>query len=185
MHKILVMVLLAALALSARTNSSGYKYRDAIPVAGTAVAYGSTIYDAADAPTVDLIMKVDDSTAAGFADDSTEFGWGYQLGFFVLDSAGNVDTLWPDAGWVSVDTVANSGLGATDGSAYSTAQGTATFTWSGASGEADTSLIPGYAVQFRRVQVPFADVFRLYADGLTGNNADTLDLVIEAHFQRN
>lgn len=191
MKKVVLVLALLAVVCFGRSRSTGWKNQCSIPVAGTSVAYSTETFDAAGGLTAVLLLKVNDTTEAGFASDSIEIGWGYQLGYLTTTStsangsggATDKDTAWTTSGMVSVDTVAASGLGASDGGSYSTAQGIATYTWSGASGEADTTRVTGYAVQVRRVQIPHADLVRFYVDGLADNNDDTLDCIIEPHFE--
>jgi hypothetical protein len=138
-----------------------------------------------------MIMKVNDTTAPGFKNDSVNVGWGYQLGYTITGKNGVDEVLWNDRDRISVDTAkASTGFGITDvGYSYqsTTIVGIngeiAVFAKAGATGKADTTKVNGYAIQRRTSYIdPAADYIRFYAVGITGNNVDTLDMVIEPRF---
>jgi hypothetical protein len=183
----LLLVLAVVGLVAAQSQTTGRKYAVRIQVAGTATAYSDSI-EFKDWTGAAIVAKVNDTTSAGFASDSVNVGWGYQLGYKTVTSAGATKVLWGSRDRVAVDTMAT--MGAADvGFSYQavTVSGIdgqkAVYAKAGATGLIDTTKVSGYAVQRRTSYFePGADYIRFYALGLTGNNADTLDMVVEPRF---
>jgi hypothetical protein len=124
-----------------------------------------------------VLVKIDDTSSAGYSGDSVLVKYGYQLGYPTRDSAGSRDTLW----WYRVV------LDSLDASAY----GTLTDAVADSSGTlvinktlSDTSDIAGYACQLieytpRRP----APLVRYWLEGLTGTSHDSLVVEVQ-HIQR-
>jgi hypothetical protein len=125
------------------------------------VAY-TRVYPLSDFEDMRIVVKVNDSTAAGFASDSVSFSFGYQTGIEVLNSLGKRDTCWDDL--ITVDTVNKSDFG-TRGSGVSASDGSVTRTWGGA----DTLLVTGFATMSRWVIPEWDGLVRLWVRGLAAN----------------
>lgn len=133
---------------------------------------------------IQIIMKVDDSTQAGFANDSTKFHWGFQTGSLTKDTAGNVDTIFQGEDIVVLDTCLTDSFGLSVKSTQAS-NGVITKTLRGV----DTSSVTGWAIQRRWAVPEWGLLIRPWVQGLavTGSEIGNLtgeELVLEFQINR-
>lgn len=103
-----------------------------------------------------LLVKVNDTTSAGFSADSVNVSYGYQMGSITLNNLGEKDTTWDVL--VLLDTAITSDFGV----------GT------------DTSDITGYAIQNNSFTPEWSTLIRFSAQGLAGNlTGDALEFIFD------
>jgi hypothetical protein len=114
-----------------------------------------------------VVVKVNDTSSAGFAGDSVSGVYGYQLGYPVLNSLGKRDTLWwPKDTGIILDTFdLTDSAGVAKGKGVSGADGSVTDYLGGI----DTSEISGYATQASWFIPKWAPAIRFFVYGLAGN----------------
>ena len=69
----------------------------------SATTYYSKTYKLSDGEDLRAILLVDDTAETGFADDSTNFMFGYQTGSIILNGNWALDTCWDDE--IFIDTI--------------------------------------------------------------------------------
>ncbi len=118
-----------------------------------------------------IMLKVDDTSSAGFANDSIALILGYQTGSFTLNSSSTRDTSWDYE--AALDTMLSANLGskpraATDsvGILYRS------------SGMIDTSSVSGYAIMQVWFIPEWNEVIRYFVEGYDGSNEKGSDLII-------
>lgn len=107
-------------------------------------------------------VKMNDTSAAGFKNDSIKAQWGFQTFGKCLNSSLAADTCADGA--VVVDTVTKANLGTMTYGTMDTAG-----TIYRRSGLTDTIMCAGWAVQSRNVSPEFDTYIRFFTKGLTGN----------------
>jgi len=166
MRAILLLALLLPVAIFGRdftdvVNVS--RYTDTLQInaviAEDAVGY-SAAFSLTDGEALRIEMAVDDTSIAGFADDSVQHAWGLQLGSRVRDSAGNIDTLWGGLDFID-SLVAGSYAGAQTAGTYDST-GAHTVVWQKV---ADTTKVTGFAVQSRYVVPQWNELARIWVEG--------------------
>jgi hypothetical protein len=123
-----------------------------------------------------VVVKVRDTSTAGFGADSIQLRYGYQVGTPTLDSAGNIDTLWEPVVWL--DTMRTDSLGKLpEGYTDSNLDGYRNSGW------VDTLKVTGWAAQACGVSAEWRPLIRYVLNGLTGNNGDSM-LIVQIHHVR-
>jgi len=147
----------------------------------SAVIYYGKAFVMADAqPEKVMICKVDDTTAAGFASDSIQFDWGYQLGYLTMDSANLEDTLWTKE-FFFLDSMSTANFGAADVEGYVRSSDMVAVIDS-LSGQADTTDVDGYASQARPFSLlKWAHFIRPWVRGLGKNQLKGEELRLNMH----
>lgn len=125
------------------------------------IAY-TKVYPLSDYEDMRVIVKVNDSTAAGFGSDSVSFIFGYQTGIEVLNGSGLRDTCWDDR--INIDTLTRSGFGIV-GSGTTNSDGTVNRVWAGS----DTLSVTGFATKSRWIVPEWDGLVRLWVQGLAAN----------------
>jgi len=179
--KTLAVVLMCVAMVSAYNSPYNWKgYSDTSNIGGmkaTATGYSSA-FILTDGEDLRILMKADDTTAAGYKNDSVQFEWGYQLGTITKGTSGVRDTLWSAEDMIVVDTMDADSFGVGQRGTTAT-NGTITRVWERA---ADTSDVAGWAIQSRRIVPEWAEIFRFWATGLAGNlTADSVKVNVEVH----
>lgn len=173
---IVVMALMGVVggATTHTTNWNGWGDTSTVWVdsVGTTVYTGS--YSLTDGEDCRVLLLVDDTSSAGFADDSIQVQWGYQTWSWCLNSSGVVDTCFDVP--VVLDTAKNDSLGKMETGSVA-ANGDLTRTL----GQLDTTYCAGFAVQSRWFVPEWDTRVRFWATGLTGNNASGAG--VKARFQ--
>lgn len=123
-----------------------------------------------------IICKADKKGDAGFASDSLEFDWGFQVGTIVRDSAGNLDTL-ADMKRIKLDAFSTDSLGK---GPYEKTQDTL-YTYGNQNLGVDTSSVSNWAVQNLLAIPEWSPLIRFWVMGNTDITADTLDIEFELH----
>ncbi len=113
---------------------------------------------------VRVLLVVDDSGEAGFADDSVYFAWHYQLGVIAVDSSG--DTAIVPGDQVLIDSVNSAHFGVVN-SGVTDSLGMPVIT---PSLGVDTLGLSGYATMQRPVKPFYAPFWRQKFVGVSGNN---------------
>jgi hypothetical protein len=125
-----------------------------------------------------VIVKVDDSTSAGFASDSVVFTIGYQLGYVTSNSSNAIDTTW-QMDSVQLASINNSNFGV---GTLGTTDSTGAVAKSMSS--LDTLNVTGYAVYSKWYLPEWSGLIRYWVKGASGNvTGAPLELVIQ-HSQR-
>lgn len=166
LRKILALLLtLAALSFSGVSAENWNGWGDTIKVpacSSTVLVYGRTPFTVTDYDMIRVVAHVDDTTSAGFADDSVNVIWGYQTFSLCLNSSGTYDTCYSPR--VVVDTISSDTFGVMqlmtlDGNGIAKTP----------SRQVDTLACSGWAVQSRTFS-PEWDVYaRLWVQGVAGN----------------
>ena len=145
------------------------------------VSGGSTVYsvpfDLSSHEDIRVLVKFNDTTDAGFADDSIECTMGYQTGSITIDTVGVKCTTWCEPE-VLLLTVTNSLLGASVGSGEVDSTGVLSRPLAVA---LDTTNVSGYAVTSRWFVPEWDEVIRYWFTPGTDISSDTLDVVVESH----
>lgn len=128
-----------------------------------------------DGEDIALLLKVDDTTSAGFASDSVQFFYWYESGFVTEDSAGNRDTAWMAESPIVIDTMSSDSFGVSV-NGYCTASG---YTYPNWDNRADTTYLTGYATQIRQILPFWGDLIRFGATGMADNCGSALVIVFE------
>lgn len=150
-------------------------YRDTVSITDTldsaTVYYSSRSFKLTDYENIRINVKCDDTTAAGFANDSVNFVWGYQTGSATLDTSTSttntspsLDTIWDSR--VTVDTMVADSFGVSNVKTYGT-DGVITQTW----GTADTSSVSGFATMSHNISPEWDCVIRFWVMGI-GNDGE-------------
>lgn len=172
--KFLSVLLVAAFFVFGRENTTGFLDTAAITdtlTTGT-VAY-TRCYPLSEYEDMRLLIKVDDTTAAGYAIDTVGIIVGYQTGCIALNSSGLRDTVYDDL--ITIDTILSSEFGDV-GSGTLASSGVLTHSWGGA----DTLSVSGFAVASRWIIPEWDQYIRFWVEGLASNNQNApLKLYIE------
>ena len=111
------------------------------------------------------MVKCNDTTSTGYANDSINFEHGFQTGTMTENSLGNKDTIWSSEDKFVVDTMTVDSFGV--GSSGSiTSDDTFTRYWNKAS---DTAQVTGFAIQRRQISPEWDVLIRFYVNPLAGN----------------
>lgn len=157
---------MAAFLSYGQSNYNGWLDTSGITdtLAADSIAYSSS-FQLSRHEDIRLLVKVDDTTSAGFAADSVQLRYGYQTGHATLNGSGLRDTAWDEL--IILDTLSSDNFGSTTEGSVAF-DGTLTRAWGGV----DTTNVAGYAYQSRWF-VPEWDVYiRFFVYGMAGNNAD-------------
>jgi hypothetical protein len=178
MRRIAVVLLaLAGIALAQR-NTDGWK--DTLSITDTLAT--TTKYTRAmsitDGEDVRVLCKADDTSSTGFASDSLDFRWGYQLGLITQNSTPGRDTAWSVR--TVLDTLVVDSLGM-DTVNVTAPAGTITSYWLQ---HADTTSVSGYAVQDRWFVPEWGELIRFWAQGLTKQKVGAATVLIFELHQR-
>jgi len=124
-----------------------------------------------------IAMLVDDTAESGFANDSTYYEWGIQLGSPCLDSGETEDTVWEDH--IVIDTMVVDSFGVSNNATMGT-DGAITRYISGI----DTSSVSGYATQMRKPDITdvYAPLIRGWVNSLGDPSKDGNGLDIRFQF---
>jgi hypothetical protein len=168
MKKILFIMLMASLSFAGlRDVANNWKgIMDTVVMRNTldSLSYKYTApYVITDGEDMCVMIKCNDTTASGFASDSFNFSWGYQLGNLTRNSSGVLDTVWSGFDRFVIDTVRTDSLGVVR-TGFTIPGGTTTRYYGGV----DTLSITGYAVQDRWIVPEWRPIMRLWAMGLGG-----------------
>lgn len=153
MNRVILTILMLASLLFGRGNWNGWV--DTLRVDGMgkdSLKYTSAVevsehYDFA------AMLKGDDTSSAGYGDDSCDLSWGYQLGYMTLDTGSGIDTVWwPDSAGHGVrldvfDLTDSAGLSITDDVDHYVATGSEYSLLPLEIFGIDTSAVDGWAVQ--------------------------------------
>jgi len=113
--KKLLLVLLVLCSMVIGQNTTGWFYTDDVDalVNGGGTVYSSA-FDLSSNEDVRAVIKLQDTTQAGFANDSIDCIWGYQTGTRTLGTDNIIGTVWSEP-LIYLDTIAASQLGASVG----------------------------------------------------------------------
>ncbi|RPJ55950.1 MAG: hypothetical protein EHM12_11320 [Dehalococcoidia bacterium] len=159
----LLLIFLVFVCLAQSTNKKIMNWKgwgDTVSIRqiqDTGVFYYSRALSITDGEDFTLMCKCNDTTSAGFASDSLNFMWGYQLGNPSLTSTGVVDTVWSKSDCFIVDTITTDSLG-TGRIGYTSPGGAINRYYRGI----DTSSISGYAIQDRWVVSEWKPLIRFW-----------------------
>jgi hypothetical protein len=146
MNKVLFLIVaMFGVSLGAVNNWNGYN--DTLNVhgfKGTSTSY-TGVLSFTDYEDIAVVVMANDTDAAGFANDSISFSYGYQMGYLVYNSSGVRDTLW----WPSAGTLLDTITSPTT---------------------CDTSVVSGWAAQANTWDCPWGPVIRFQVTGLAANN---------------
>jgi len=163
MRAILFLFILTLAVQGAIQNQSGYLDTAKANVRSDSLYY-SRGFDLSGLEDIRAILLVNDTSAAGFANDSVNIQWGYQTFSLVMNSSGKADTAYDQR--IVLDTVVTASFGTvattigSSGSDGSITRSTKLI---------DTSYVTGYATQSKWF-LPEWDVgIRFWFKGLTGN----------------
>lgn len=175
--KILIFLALVMTAFGADNNYNGRKdSASVLEFKADSLKYTKN-FSLSHGEDVRIVLKVDDTTSAGFASDAVKIQWGYQTGVPCYDSAGNVDTCYDTR--IVIDTMDVDSFGIENlGVAGADLSLTRTF------GPADTSNVTGYAYQSRAIVPEWDALIRFWVQGLAGNEAVSDQVVIFNMFRR-
>jgi len=159
---LIIMALSISLFAEKAKNWNGYGDIETMPACSAAILVYSSGYTLTDFDAIRVLIQVDDTTAAGFVNDTVKLHWGYQTFTLCKNSAGVADTSFDPR--IIVDTVDVDSFGFM--SVYSTdANGIA----ASPSHQVDTLGCSGYAVQSRTFAPEWNTHIRIWVQGLTGN----------------
>lgn len=125
-----------------------------------------------------VLIFVNDTAEALFGNDSINFEWGIQLGFWCFDSARALDTLWGDH--IVMDTIEQDSLGKSNNARMSPS-GDVTYALRGVD---SSNTVTGYCYQQRKIEIEdvWAPLFRGWVHSLGDPNADENALDIRFQF---
>jgi hypothetical protein len=107
-----------------------------------------------------VTVCVDDTTLAGFANDSVKLYWYWQRGYIVTNASGLPDTTWKRPG-LRGDTISLSGS--------FLAAGSTMYPDSDVIGSLDSTFVTGYICSVRNLSPCWSPIARVVVKGLTGN----------------
>jgi hypothetical protein len=167
---IALFVILAAGMVSAQTENYG-AWKDTTGIVGLvsdSLKYGSVMklspYDQ-----TAFIVAANDTDAAGFANDSINFSWGYRLGWTTMNANGKLDTVWKYRVIVDTFDITTAGNRIVFGTTSTTTDMT-TGKEVYLPKKIDTLNVTGMAVQATPITPIWAPLIQPWAKGLTGNN---------------
>jgi hypothetical protein len=166
MRKILVgimFIVAMCFPVMGADNATGWGEGSRITaICTTGVIAYSNVYPLSNFEDIRLLVKVNDSTAAGFGSDSISFEFGYRTGIETKNGSGARDTVWDDL--ILIDSLLKTQLG-TLGSGTCSSDGGMTRTWTGA----DTLNVAGFAVMSRWFVPEWDGLIRFWVRGLAAN----------------
>ena len=174
----LLLLILVSFCFSGEDlNWNGWE--DTVAISST-LAVGTTYYTKAFAlsryDNIKLMVKCNDTTNAGFAGDSVNFGYGFQTGVETENSSGLRDTAWMEEDRFDIDTMVVDSFGV-GSKGYVGADGTLNRFWNNAS---DTSSVTGFAIQRRQFSPEWDVLIRFYILPITGNlTGSPLNLIFQ------
>lgn len=178
MRKVAILMVLAVFLVSGQVgNTIGWGLSDTI----TDLAADSTSYSAAFELSVGedirLLLKMDDTTETGYANDSIEFRYAFQTGTVTTDTAGDKDTAWCEP-LIRLDTITSSNLGVLgDTTAYVDSTGTVHRN----TGGIDTLSVNGWAVCTKWFEPEWDELVRYWFEALTDMDPEPIELILEVH----
>jgi len=164
---ILCLSILVLTAQGAIQNQIGYLDTSKVKVRSDSLYY-SRGYDLSGMEDIRAILLVDDTSAAGFKNDSVNITWGYQTFSIVLNSSGKADTVFDQR--ISLGVVHDSMFGNLPAAIGSTkSDGSITRS----SNLVDTLSVTGYATQSVWFLPEWDEGIRFWFKGIAGNKTLT------------
>lgn len=164
---ILCLSILVLTAQGAIQNQIGYLDTSKVKVRSDSLYY-SRGYDLSGMEDIRAILLVDDTSAAGFENDSVNIMWGYQTFSVVLNSSNVPDTVFDQK--ITLDTVVTASFGNLP-AAYGSAAYDGSTTRS--TKLIDTLSVTGYASQSKWFIPEWDEGIRFWFKGITGNKTLT------------
>ena len=169
---LLLVLFLCGMSFGSRNWNGWLDTAEIVDFNGTDLLY-SKAFDLSSYENTRVLLKVDDTASAGFASDSVNFGFGYQVGMETVDTGGTRDTAWGPIVWK--DTLHDSTMG-TVPVGWEDSTGIITL----AGRYFDTLSVAGYATYQNSIVPPWSPLIRYAFQGIAGNSAVTpIKLIVQ------